>query len=62
MPTTDQIAADLRARIEGSVLKAGDTDWDVARRAFNLVIDQRPAAVALPATARDVSSVVEYAR
>ncbi|HEX8744138.1 MAG TPA: FAD-binding oxidoreductase [Thermoleophilaceae bacterium] len=61
MPSTDQIAADLRARIEGGVVKAGDTDWDVARRAFNLVIDQRPAAVALPSSAADVAAVVRYA-
>jgi hypothetical protein len=62
MPSTDQIAADLRSRIEGSVVKAGDTDWDVARRAFNLVIDQRPAAVAFPSSAADVAQVVRYAR
>ncbi|HEX8646320.1 MAG TPA: FAD-binding oxidoreductase [Thermoleophilaceae bacterium] len=62
MRTTDQIAADLRARIEGAVVKAGDTDWDVARRAFNLVIDQRPAAVALPASSADVAQIVCYAR
>jgi FAD/FMN-containing dehydrogenase len=60
--TTDQIAADLRARIEGAVIKAGDTDWDLARRAFNLVIDQRPAAVALPASSADVAQIVCYAR
>ena len=62
MRTTDQIAADLRARMEGAVVKAGDTDWDLARRAFNLVIDQRPAAVALPVSAADVAQVVCYAR
>jgi hypothetical protein len=62
MRTTDQIAADLRARMEGAVVKAGDTDWDVARRAFNLVIDQRPAAVALPASSADVAQIVWYAR
>ena len=62
MPSTDQIAADLRARIGGAVVEAGDTDWDMARRAFNLVIDQRPAAVALPSSVGDVTEIVRYAR
>jgi FAD/FMN-containing dehydrogenase len=62
MPSTDTIATELRSRMEGAVVKAGDTDWDVARRAFNLVIDQRPAAVALPSSAADVAQVVRYAR
>jgi FAD/FMN-containing dehydrogenase len=62
LPSTDQIATDLRGRIDGAVLKSGDTDWDVARRAFNLVIDQRPAAVALPSSTADVAEIVRYAR
>ena len=61
MPSTDQIAADLRARIDGAVVKSGDTDWDGARRAFNLTLDQRPAAVAMPSSVTDVAAVVRYA-
>ena len=60
--TTDRIADDLRARISGAVVKAGDTDWDIARRAFNLVLDQRPVAVALPSSPADVAEIVRYAR
>ena len=36
--------------------------WDGARQAWNLTVDQRPAAVALPRTARDVCKVVRWAR
>ncbi len=41
---------------------SSDDGWDDARRAWNLAVDQRPAAVALPATAQDVVAVVRYAR
>ena len=42
----------LRERMEGRVSAPGDTDWDEARQAWNLAVDQRPAAVAMPATRR----------
>ena len=40
----------------------GDPGWDDARRAWNLAVDQRPAAVALPETVDDVVDAVDYAR
>jgi FAD/FMN-containing dehydrogenase len=40
----------------------GDPGWDEARRAWNLAVDQRPAAVALPETVDDVVAAVDYAR
>jgi hypothetical protein len=40
----------------------GDPGWDDARRAWNLAVDQRPAAVALPETVDDVVAAVDYAR
>jgi FAD/FMN-containing dehydrogenase len=39
-----------------------DERWDEARMAWNLTVDQRPAAVALPQTAGDVARVVRWAR
>ena len=39
-----------------------DPAWDTARRTFNVLIDQRPEAVAFPADAREVAAVVAYAR
>src|SRR5215472_12463264 len=37
-----------------AILRPGDPGWDVARQAWNLTVDQRPAAVALPRTAAAV--------
>jgi FAD/FMN-containing dehydrogenase len=66
MPTTTaalapQIAA-LRARLTGDFVLPGDESWDEARMAWNLAVDQNPAAVALPESAGDVVAVVEFAR
>jgi FAD/FMN-containing dehydrogenase len=52
----------LRNRIEGRVSAPGDPDWDEARQAWNLAVDQRPAAVAVPTTADDVVAIVGFAR
>jgi len=45
-----------------TVLMPGDRGWDDARRAWNLAVDQHPAAVALPACAQDVAEAVRFAR
>lgn len=63
--TTHQTGLDLerlRSLLDGDVVAPGDADWDEARRAWNLAIDQRPAAVALPENAEDVAAVVAFAR
>src|SRR5689334_18928113 len=39
-----------------------DPSWNDARRAWNLAVDQQPAAVALPESARDVAAIVRWAR
>jgi FAD/FMN-containing dehydrogenase len=44
------------------VVFPGDPGWDEARQAWNLAVDQRPAAVALPRTVDDVVAAVDYAR
>jgi FAD/FMN-containing dehydrogenase len=51
----------LRARIAGSFVLPGDPDWDDARQAWNLAVDQRPFAVALPGSAEDVRELVRFA-
>ena len=43
--------------ITGRIATAADADWDDARQAWNLAADQRPAAVAFPKRADDVSAV-----
>ncbi len=52
----------LRARLQGDLVLPGDESWDEARRAWNLAVDQRPAAVALPESADDVVAIVDFAR
>jgi FAD/FMN-containing dehydrogenase len=53
--------AELRGRIEGRVALPGDEDFDLARQAFNLTVDQRPAAVVEAANTADVGATVRYA-
>jgi FAD binding domain len=45
----------------GRVLDDSHTDWDLARRAWNLSHDQRPALVAQPADAHEVAEIVQFA-
>jgi FAD/FMN-containing dehydrogenase len=52
----------LETLITGRVVLPSDPDWAEARQAFNTELDVRPAAVVLPADARDVQVVVDYAR
>ena len=49
-------------RLRGRVVRSGDARWDMARQAFNLTVDQRPAAIAFPVDAADVADAVRYAR
>src|SRR5207237_1871573 len=48
--------------LECSVVWPGDEGWDEARLAWNLAVDQHPAAVAFPESAADVVEIVDYAR
>ena len=52
----------LRELLDGEIVVPGDAGWDDARQAWNLAVDQRPAAVALPESAADVVAVVTFAR
>jgi FAD/FMN-containing dehydrogenase len=45
-----------------TILEPGDPGWDFARRAFDLAVDQRPAAVALPTDEHGVVAAVHEAR
>jgi FAD/FMN-containing dehydrogenase len=47
--------------LTGDVVTPEQPEWDLARRAWNLTADQRPAFVAFPADAADVQTVVEHA-
>lgn len=52
---TDEI--EKPARLVGP----GDHDWDEARGAFNLLVDQRPEAIAFPTDEREVAAAVAFA-
>jgi FAD/FMN-containing dehydrogenase len=45
-----------------ALVRPGDADYDDVRHAFNLAVDQRPAAVALPTSASDVAAAIAHAR
>jgi hypothetical protein len=48
-------------RIGGRVAVPGDSDWDQARLAWNLAIDQNPEAVVFAESAADVAATVRFA-
>ena len=62
MTMIDPGTAALRDLCGGAVALPGDDGYDAARQAFNLTVDQRPAAVAYPADAGEVAEVVRAAR
>ena len=55
-------AEKLRDRFPDSVVTAADDGYDQARGTFNLVHDQRPEAVATPASADETAAIVTAAR
>src|SRR5215208_2999466 len=52
----------LQGRIRGRVAIPGEPAFDRLRQAFNVLVDQRPAAVAQPVDERDVAEVIAFAR
>jgi hypothetical protein len=54
--TDDRTAGDVRpARTPARILTAADPGWDDARQAWNLAVDQHPAAIAVPESTDDVA-------
>jgi hypothetical protein len=54
----DRLAADL----DGDLVRPGEAGWDAARQAWQLAVDQRPTAVVMASSVRDVVTVVAAAR
>jgi hypothetical protein len=52
----------LRQQFSGDIHAPGDAGYDDARLAWNLLVDQQPALVAVPRTAQDIAAVVRFAR
>jgi FAD/FMN-containing dehydrogenase len=44
-----------------SLIESGDSRWDAARAAWNLAVDQRPAAAAVPGSADEAAAAVRAA-
>ncbi len=51
----------LRGALGAQVVLPGEATWDTSRQPWNLARDQRPRAVALPRSARDVQAIVRVA-
>jgi FAD/FMN-containing dehydrogenase len=60
--TDATIAAGLRARFRGALLRPGEEGYEEARRVWNGAIDRRPALIARCAGADDVVEAVRFAR
>jgi FAD binding domain/Domain of unknown function (DUF4265) len=56
-----QTTSPLDPPVRGRVIRPDDEDWDTARTAWNLAVDQRPALVVEVADAFDVQAVVRWA-
>src|SRR5262245_5958681 len=52
----------LRDRVTGQIVVPGDPDYEDARRVYNFMIDNRPAAIVRCANVSDVRATVAYAR
>jgi UDP-N-acetylenolpyruvoylglucosamine reductase len=62
MATTAYTTETSDHQLDVRLVFPGDEDWDEARQAWNLAVDQHPWAVALPETADDVVELVRFAR
>ena len=52
----------LAETLDGELVRPNDPAWAEARTAWNLAVDQRPVAVVLAESARDVSETIRAAR
>ena len=52
----------VASALDGKSAVDGQSGWDEARRAWQLSVDQRPAAVAYPESAQDVVGATRWAR
>jgi hypothetical protein len=57
---TSQLSG-LASELDGQVVLPDDSSYDQLRGAFNVLVDQRPAAVVFPVSARDVAAAVRFA-
>ena len=58
----DQTIGELRQSLAGSVLVPADAGYDQARRAFNLLVDRRPAVIVRCLDDGDIVTAFDFAR
>jgi len=52
----------LQLKIKGAILRAGDAEYDIARKIWNGMIDKKPALIAQCTDSNDIAECVKYAR
>ena len=52
---------ELRTRLRGRIVMAGEAGWDRERAQWNVPLDERPLALALPETPQDVTQLLDFA-
>jgi len=64
LPTTldDSALEELRKAFDGELVRPLDPAYDMARRAWNGMVDKRPALIARPRGTADVVAAVQFAR
>ncbi len=60
-PTSSPRANSAAARLSGKLVIPEHAAFEDARRAWNLAVDQRPAAVAFPESPHDVAAASSFA-
>ena len=58
----DTAVADLRKSFDGEIVQPTDSGYDMARRAWNGMVDKHPALVVRPRGTADVVAVIGFAR
>ena len=59
---SEQSLHEFQHSLTGSVIRPQDTEYDMARRGFNALIDRRPAVIARCVNAADVAVAFDFAR
>src|SRR5690348_9930036 len=51
----------LALRLDGRLVQPGDVEWDIARQAWQLSVDQVPTAVVIAASVADIRATIDAA-
>ena len=54
--------SEFASRLPGKVYRPNDSEYETARKAWNLAVDQRPEIIVFPESAQDVVEAVSFAR